>query len=80
MFGDSQQAVEYGRIMQKLEDMQRQLDNLSTRFVFRLDDLEQRVEKLEVNTASRGWSHQVIEKGVWAAAGAVAIALMKVVG
>ena len=69
-----------GQIITRLEAIQKELDHLSTRTVWRMDNLEERVENLEVRTASRGWIYQAMEKGLWAVAGAVAIALMKVVG
>lgn len=70
-------AVQWGRMLQTLEDIRRELTDLKTRQQFRLDNIEARVEALEVAHAGQGWLHKAADRGLWAlvAAGCVALFL-----
>lgn len=68
-------AVQWGRVLQTLEDIRRELTDLKTRQQFRLDNIEGRVEALELANAGQSWLHKAADRGLWAlvAAGAVAM-------
>ena len=48
-------AVEFGRVLGHLEAIQAEIRDLKTRTMFRLDDLESRVETIEKHSAERSF-------------------------
>lgn len=67
--------VEWGRILASLEEINRRLDRLEDRTIYRLDNLEDRVEILEVAKASRKFSESAWDRAVWGFVGAGLVAL-----
>lgn len=66
--------MEFGRALAALDEINRRLDKLENRVVFRLDNLEDRVEKLEQARASRKFSESAWDRLVWGLIGAGLIA------
>lgn len=63
-----------GRLFGIMDVMRSELTEVKTRLVFRLDNLEQRVEALEVSKAASSVYTEVVKKGTWAVLGAAGIA------
>lgn len=67
--------IEFGRVIGHLESIQQQLKELKDRTVWRLDDIERRVETLEkykeVDEKPR-LADKMAERAVWAALAVVA--------
>ncbi len=57
-----------------------QIDQKVERLVFRLDDAEQRIEKLEQFTARNGLWVTFVEKAIWGVLGAAGILALKSAG
>lgn len=57
--------VEFGKLLGKLDAIEKKLDALEERSVSRLDDLEDRVEVLEKTDASRTFSRTAWDRFVW---------------
>jgi hypothetical protein len=74
MSGDNND-VQFGRLLGIMEMVRAELAELKQRFVFRIDNLESRVEKLEVGHAAESVYVKVVEKATWAVlGGAIAVA------
>ena len=66
-----------GRLFGIMDVMRSELTEVKTRLVFRLDNLEQRVEALEVSKAAGSIYTEVVKKGLWAVLGACGLAALK---
>lgn len=69
--------VEFGRVIGHLEAIERELADLKSRTIWRLDNLEMRVEKLETTDVDAAPAISLVKKGAWgflSLAGAAAVA------
>lgn len=62
-----------GRLFGVMDVLRSELAEVKTRLVFRLDNLEQRVEALEIGKAASSVYTEVVKKAVWAVLGAAGI-------
>lgn len=62
---DQVSPVEFGRVLGHLESIQGEIRDLKSRVTFRVDNLEDRVEKLEREAAGSNVYMQVVEKLTW---------------
>ncbi|MDY0087131.1 MAG: hypothetical protein RBS78_01035 [Coriobacteriia bacterium] len=62
MSDTSVSPVEFGRVLGHLEAIQSELRDMKTRTIWRLDNLEDRVEKLETGSAARAPYWTMIER------------------
>lgn len=69
-------AVEFGRVLGHLEAIQADLRELKTRTVFRLDNLEDRMEVVEQRLAERTFPNKIVDRLIAAVLGAGAAALL----
>lgn len=72
--------IEFGRVIGHLEAIQRELKDLKERTVWRLDNLEGRVEKLEKADLGQSVYIKIVEKGMWGVLGAVGYLGLKALG
>lgn len=70
--------VEFGRVIGLLEAIRTEVQDLKTRHVWRLDNLETRVETLEQGSASKKPYWVFIEKGILVLVGVGLTVAMKV--
>lgn len=56
------------------------IDAAINRTVFRIDDLEKRTERLEVDSTRSGLWSSFVEKAVWGILGAVGVLALKLAG
>lgn len=62
--------IEFGRVVGYLEAMRSEIKELKDRAIWRLDNLEGRVESLEKSSADQGFARRFVDKLVWAIVGA----------
>lgn len=70
-------TFQLGRIIGIMEVVRQELTEVKTRLVFRMDNLEARVETLEVGRAASGVYTEVVRKALWVVLGAVGAALTR---
>ena len=72
--------VEFGKMMGHLEAIRAELREIKDRHVWRLDDLEKRVEGLE-NKHSKGTTWRAIgDRTIFVVVGAILISALKMIG
>lgn len=65
-----------GEILATLANIEEKMGRL----VFRADDAEKRIEKLELKNAASKWHEKAIDKVLWASLGAVVFLVFKAAG
>ena len=72
--------TEFGRVVGHLEALRSEIKELKERVIWRLDNLEARVESLEKSDNFQGLYIKIVEKGMWGVLGAAGVLLLRAIG
>lgn len=72
--------IEFGRVIGHLEAIRHEMKELKERTVWRLDNPEGRVERLEKSDTSQSLYIKIVEKGMWGVLGTAGVLALKASG
>lgn len=72
--------TEFGRVVGHLEALRAEIKELKERVIWRLDNLEGRVETLEKSDNSQGLYIKIVEKALWGILGATGVLSLRTLG
>jgi len=67
---DGISPIEFGRLLGLVEALRNDVSEMKTRHLWRLDDLEQRVETIEKADSAESFPRSVWHKAIWGVIGA----------